>query len=181
MEGCGWWSKCPPLPHCPLHRAPPTSWKVKYQWRAVAISLGELPWEGGHAPGGRCHYFSSSCRLGFLVRGRLQGPTRVSLKGRGHEATDTGLAYAPVSQAHGHHPSVQCFALLHCRVEGRGGGSKGGAWVGLWGDPPLRLTEPTRPCANPPPPPQETLSCWRCQRRRRNFLAYTAKGARETF
>ena len=32
---------------------------------------------------------------------------------RGHEATDTGLAYAPVSQAHGHHHSVQCFALLH--------------------------------------------------------------------
>ena len=27
----------------------------------------------------------------------------------GHEATDTGLAYAPVSQAHGHHHSVQCF------------------------------------------------------------------------
>ena len=33
---------------------------------------------------------------------------------RGHEATDTGFAYAPVSQAHGHHHSVQCFALLHC-------------------------------------------------------------------
>ena len=30
----------------------------------------------------------------------------------GHEATDTGLAYAPVSQAHGHHHTVQCFALL---------------------------------------------------------------------
>ena len=35
----------------------------------------------------------------------------------GHEATDTGLAYAPVSQAHGHHHTVQCFALLHCSVE----------------------------------------------------------------
>ena len=33
--------------------------------------------------------------------------------GLGHEATDTGFAYAPVSQAHGHHHSVQCFALLH--------------------------------------------------------------------
>ena len=32
----------------------------------------------------------------------------------GHEATDTGFAYAPVPQAHGHHHSVQCFALLHC-------------------------------------------------------------------
>ena len=29
----------------------------------------------------------------------------------GHEATDTGLAYAPVSQAHGHHHIVQCFFL----------------------------------------------------------------------
>ena len=28
----------------------------------------------------------------------------------GHEATDTGLAYAPVSQAHGHNHIVQCFA-----------------------------------------------------------------------
>ena len=35
----------------------------------------------------------------------------------GHEATDTGLAYAPVSQAHGHHHSVQCFALLHCSAD----------------------------------------------------------------
>ena len=31
----------------------------------------------------------------------------------GHEATDTGLAYAPVSQAHGLHHSVQCSASLH--------------------------------------------------------------------
>ena len=31
----------------------------------------------------------------------------------GHEAADTGLAYAPVSQAHGHHHSAQCFASLH--------------------------------------------------------------------
>ena len=30
--------------------------------------------------------------------------------GRGHEATETGLAYAPVSQAHGHNHIVQCFA-----------------------------------------------------------------------
>ena len=35
----------------------------------------------------------------------------------GHEATDTGLAYAPVSQAHGHHHSVQCFVLLHCSAD----------------------------------------------------------------
>ena len=32
----------------------------------------------------------------------------------GQEATETGLAYAPVSQAHGHHHSVQCFVLLYC-------------------------------------------------------------------
>ena len=36
---------------------------------------------------------------------------------RGHEATDTGLAYAPVSQAHGHHHTVQCFALPHCSAD----------------------------------------------------------------
>ena len=28
----------------------------------------------------------------------------------GHEATETGLAYAPVSQAHGHNHIVQCFS-----------------------------------------------------------------------
>ena len=32
--------------------------------------------------------------------------------GGGHEATDTGLAYAPVSQAHGHHHIVQRFAFV---------------------------------------------------------------------
>ena len=35
----------------------------------------------------------------------------------GHGATDTGLAYAPVSQAHGHHHIVQCFSLLHCSAD----------------------------------------------------------------
>ena len=35
----------------------------------------------------------------------------------GHEATDTGLAYAPVSQAHGNHHIVQCFSLLHCSAD----------------------------------------------------------------
>ena len=30
----------------------------------------------------------------------------------GHEATDTGLAYAPVSQAHGHHHTQ--FNVLSC-------------------------------------------------------------------
>ena len=37
--------------------------------------------------------------------------------GGGHEATDTGLTYAPVSQAHGHHHTVECFALLHCSAD----------------------------------------------------------------
>ena len=35
----------------------------------------------------------------------------------GHEATDTGFAYAPVSQAHRHHHSFECFALLHCSAD----------------------------------------------------------------
>ena len=38
----------------------------------------------------------------------------------GHEATDTGLAYAPVSQAHGHNHIVQCFSRC-CTVRGGGG------------------------------------------------------------
>ena len=33
-----------------------------------------------------------------------------TLWGGGHEATETGLAYAPVSQAHGHNHIVQCFS-----------------------------------------------------------------------
>ena len=48
------------------------------------------------------------------------GPTHARTDLRveeGHEATDTGRAYAPVSQAHGHHHSVQCFALLHCSAD----------------------------------------------------------------
>ena len=43
----------------------------------------------------------------------LPVPVVVPARGWGHDATDTGLAYAPVSQAHGHHHSVQCFASLH--------------------------------------------------------------------
>ena len=43
----------------------------------------------------------------------------------GHEATETGFAYAPVSQAHGHNHIVQCFA---CSTAARGGG--GGRWRG---------------------------------------------------
>ena len=34
----------------------------------------------------------------------------LGLFGGGHEATETGLAYAPVSQAHGHNHIVQCFS-----------------------------------------------------------------------
>ena len=38
----------------------------------------------------------------------------------GHEATETGFAYAPVSQAHGHNHIVQCYACctaVHCSVD----------------------------------------------------------------
>ena len=48
------------------------------------------------------------------VRGGLE---KDSWDAQGHEATDTGLAYAPVSQAHGDHHIVQCFALLHCSAD----------------------------------------------------------------
>ena len=40
----------------------------------------------------------------------------------GHEATDTGLAYAPVSQAHGHHHIVQCVFLVALQLRQGGGG-----------------------------------------------------------
>ena len=55
--------------------------------------------------------------VGFNLRpqGDVGGGNRGG--GGGDEATDTGLAYAPVSQAHGHHHTVQCFALLHCIVD----------------------------------------------------------------
>ena len=61
---------------------------------------------------------------------------------RGHEATETGLAYAPVSQAHGHNHIVQCVScctaaqtssvppqvVAESRVrKGGGGGLKSGS------------------------------------------------------
>ena len=45
----------------------------------------------------------------------------------GHEATDTGLAYPPVSQAHGHHHIVQCF----CSTRGGGGVGTRPWWLAL--------------------------------------------------
>ena len=55
------------------------------------------------------------------------GQARVRTRG-GHEATDTGLAYAPVSQAHGHHHTQ--FNVLPCCTaaqtrQGEGGGGTG--------------------------------------------------------
>ena len=63
------------------------------------------------------------------------GQGAVCCAGEGHEATDTGLAYAPVSQPHGHHHIVQCFSCCiaaqtsseplevaaGCALRGRGG------------------------------------------------------------
>ena len=46
-------------------------------------------------------------RLRRLVFSMLFGP---SDRSPGHEATDTGLAYAPVSQVHGPNHIVQCFS-----------------------------------------------------------------------
>ena len=76
--------------------------------------------EGGGGPGSMraCHART------FRPRG---GSDR-----RGHEATDTGHAYAPVSQAHGHHHIVQCFSLLHSSADQdrRGGGGGTAGWGG---------------------------------------------------
>ena len=62
-----------------------------------------------------CHTMRAS---GPLVRDTTLVGREENCSAGGHEATDTGLAYAPVSQVHGHHHTVQCFALL-C---GGGGG-----------------------------------------------------------
>ena len=76
---------------------------------------------------------------------------------RGQEATDTGLAYAPVSQAHGHHHSVQCFALLHSSTDQFSSaalGEGGGGGVCILGEPlsgpagrHLAVVNSTRPIA----------------------------------
>ena len=65
---------------------------------------------------------SASTGKGTFTWGRFPRGCEGSVTGatyltKGHEATDTGLAYAPVSQAHGHHHIVQCFSLLHCSAD----------------------------------------------------------------
>ena len=58
--------------------------------------------------------------LGYLppTLGLAIGEDAVMKLGHGgHEATDTGLAYAPVSQAHGHNHIAQCFSSLHCSAD----------------------------------------------------------------
>ena len=71
----------------------------------------------GEGRGGRRLVPPPSCRLLPLPPLLPLGAVGVE----GHEATDTGLAYAPVSQAHGHHHTVQCCALLHCSATTPGG------------------------------------------------------------
>ena len=56
---------------------------------------------------------STGGRLPTVLMRPPPPPAQLSVKtegGGGHEATETGLAYAPVSQAHGHNHIVQCFA-----------------------------------------------------------------------
>ena len=69
---------------------------------------------------------------------------------QGHEATDTGLAYAPVSQAHGHNHIVQCCSSLHCSadqyIQGGGGGLRGCCSPGSW---PCRSTSRPRRSTKP--------------------------------
>ena len=52
----------------------------------------------GHECGKRCYMEGARTAAAGL------------LGGEGHEATETGLAYAPVSEAHGHNHIVQCIA-----------------------------------------------------------------------
>ena len=46
--------------------------------------------------------------IGLVQWGAAKEEAKVIL--RGHEATETGFACAPVSQAHGHYHIVQCHA-----------------------------------------------------------------------
>ena len=69
---------------------------IRPLWGSVTDSRGGRPLGSGH---------------------QLPPQLTVGRRPLGHEATDTGFAYAPVSQAHGHHHTVQCFALLHCSAD----------------------------------------------------------------
>ena len=55
-----------------------------------------------------CHLMDHVLVAQKLIRGLESRP--LGVEHGGHEATETGLAYAPVSQAHGHNHIVQCFA-----------------------------------------------------------------------
>ena len=71
--------------------------------------------------------------LGTLVGGR---PGTTIFQNPGHEATETGLAYAPVSQAHGHNHIVQCSK------PGGGGLGGGGSHTRTRpGQPPVAITK----------------------------------------
>ena len=49
--------------------------------------------------------------------GQLEPTTLPLRRCPGHEATETGFAYAPVSQAHGHNHNCSMSCLLHCSVD----------------------------------------------------------------
>ena len=113
-------------PSCPTRLPPPppyegftSPYNVDYPVRGwLVTALLPPPWRA--PPRARGAALALVEHVGTLYR-------------EGHEATDTGLAYAPLSQAHGHHHTQ--FNVLPCctaaqtksvhlphRVEGGGGG-----------------------------------------------------------
>ena len=77
------------------------------------LSQGQLPLYGGSST--KLH---DQSRVNVEMAARGLGPAdSVHVPPEVYEATDTGLAYAPVSQAHGLYHIVQCFSSLHCSAD----------------------------------------------------------------
>ena len=114
---CQWQGVAEPYTRLGAVRAPSLHW---HGW--CCSRLDQPPTVTGRAVGGAP---GRAERLPALGSTRATGPggsATVHVNGgarvgRGHEATDTGLAYAPVSQAHGHNHIVQCFSSLHCSAD----------------------------------------------------------------
>ena len=117
LLGHFWYSNfCPPPPPTPSDTAlgPRVDKWCTPEMRGISRCFeGEPAWLGTVGSG-----WSVGCGVDYCC-GRFCGASSWD----GHEATDTGLAYAPVSQAHGHHHVVLCCALLHSSWDGGGGGA----------------------------------------------------------
>ena len=73
------------------------------QWRIASH------WNGCHLPALLGRHWTCMFAKAWVFRVQLIRTITQNGGGGGHEATETGLAYAPVSQAHGHNHIVQCY------------------------------------------------------------------------